>query len=275
MLGQRLTWIALASVVGLSLGLTYAWLVDPVEYYDADPADLRTDLREDYLSLVAMSYDLTGDLARAQARLTTLGEAGTPRVVASLADRLYWAGSDAEAVRALALLAHALGAQSEAAVAQLPTNTPTVPPAPTVTLTPTFTRTPLPTTPPTATPTATSTAMPTSEATPTPDVRPPYRVVERRQVCDDPGRAGIIQIYVQDVEGQGLPSVEVQVSWEGGRNRFFTGLKPEIDPGYADFQMSPGQVYDVVVWGTQVGDVSTEGCPSGSAGWRLVFRRRE
>lgn len=275
MLGRRLTWIALASVVGLSLGLTYAWLVDPVEYYDADPADLRTDLREDYLILVAMSYDLTGDLARAQARLTTLGEAGTPRVVASLADRLYWAGSDAEAVRALALLAHALGAQSEAAVAHFPTNTPTVPPAPTVTLTPTFTRTPLPTTPPTATPTATSTAMPTPEATPTPDVRPPYRVVEQRQVCDDPGRAGIIQVYVQDVEGQGLPSVEVQVSWEGGRNRFFTGLKPEIDPGYADFQMSPGQVYDVVVWGTQVGDVSTEGCPSGSAGWRLVFRRRE
>ena len=275
MLGRRLTWIALASVVGLSLGLTYAWLVDPVEYYDADPADLRTDLREDYLILVAMSYDLTGDLARAQARLTTLGEAGTPRVVASLADRLYWAGSDAEAVRALALLAHALGAQSEAAVAHLPTNTPTVPPAPTVTLTPTFTRTPLPTTPPTATPTATATAMPTPEATPTPDVRPPYRVVEQRQVCDDPGRAGIIQVYVQDVEGQGLPSVEVQVSWEGGRNRFFTGLKPEIDPGYADFQMSPGQVYDVVVWGTQVGDVSTEGCPSGSAGWRLVFRRRE
>lgn len=275
MLGRRLTWIALASVVGLSLGLTYAWLVDPVEYYDADPADLRTDLREDYLILVAVSYDLTGDLARAQARLTTLGEAGTPRVVASLADRLYWAGSDAEAVRALALLAHALGAQSEAAVAHLPTNTPTVPPAPTVTLTPTFTRTPLPTTPPTATPTATATAMPTPEATPTPDVRPPYRVVEQRQVCDDPSRAGIIQVYVQDVEGQGLPSVEVQVSWEGGRNRFFTGLKPEIDPGYADFQMSPGQVYDVVVWGTQVGDVSTEGCPSGSAGWRLVFRRRE
>jgi hypothetical protein len=100
-------------------------------------------------------------------------------------------------------------------------------------------------------------------------------VVESRQVCDDPDVAGTMQIYVQDVESQGLPNVEVQVSWEGGWDRFFTGLKPEIDLGYADFQMSPGQVYDVVVWGTQIGDISAKGCPSGSAGWRLVFRRRE
>jgi hypothetical protein len=106
-------------------------------------------------------------------------------------------------------------------------------------------------------------------------VRPPYRVVERQQVCDGPEWAGVLQIYVQDVEGRGLPNVEAQVSWEGGWNRFFTGLKPEIDPGYADFRMSPGQVYDVVIWGTQVGDISTEGCPSEPAGWRLVFRRRE
>lgn len=265
----------LALVVGLLLGLTYSWLIEPVEYYDADPADLRTDLREDYLILVAMSYDLTGDLARAQVRLTALGEAGTPRAVASLADRLYQDGNNAEVVRALALLAHALGAQSEAVVAHLPTKTPTVPPIPTVTPTPTATRTPLPTTPPTVTPSATPTNTPTPEATPTPDLRPPYRVVERQQVCDDPAQASIIQVYVQDVEGQGLPNVEVQVSWEGGQNRFFTGLKPEIDLGYADFQMSPGLVYDVVVWGTQVGDISTEGCPSGPAGWRLVFRRRE
>jgi hypothetical protein len=269
--GRRFAWIGavLGLVVGLSSGLIYSWLIDPVEYYDADPADLRSDLREDYLVLVAISYDLTGDLARAQARLAALGEAGTPGAVAALADRLYRAAGDAETVRALALLAYTLGARSEAVVAHLPTNTPTVTPSPTIT------RTPLPTTPPTITPTATPTATPTPETTPTPDVRPPYRVMEQRLVCDEPALAGVIKVYVQDAEGQGLPNVEVQVSWESGRNRFFTGLKPEIDPGYADFQMSPGQVYDVVVWGTQAGDISTEGCPSGSAGWRVIFRRRE
>lgn len=271
MLSRRLAWIGLALglVMGLSLGLVYSWLIDPVEYYDTDPADLSADLREEYLTLIAVSYDLTGDLARAQARLATLGETGTPGAVAALADRLYRAAGDARAVRALALLAHALGAESEAVVAHLPTSTPTVTPSPTLT------RTPLPTTPPTATPTALPTATPTPEVTATPDVRPPYRVLEQRLVCNEPSLAGVIQVYVQDVEGRGLPNVEVQVSWESGRNRFFTGLKPETDPGYADFQMSPDQVYDVVVWGTQVGDISTEGCPSGTAGWRLVFRRRE
>lgn len=271
MLGQKLLWIglALALVVGLSLGLTYAWFIDPVEYYDSDPADLRIDLQEDYVVLVALSYSLSGDLARAQARLATLGEAGGPGSVAALADRLYQSGDHAGTVRALALLAYALGAQSEAAVAHLPTGTPTVTPTPSVT------RTPLPTTPPTVTPTATPTAAPTPEATPTPDVRPPYHVAEQHRVCDAPDMAGIIQIYVQDAGGQGLPNIEVQISWESERNRFFTGLKPEIDPGYADFQMSPGQVYEVVIWGAQVGDISVEGCTSGSAGWRLVFRRRE
>jgi len=270
-LGQKLLWLRLTLVlaVGLSLGLTYAWLIDPDEYYETDPANLRADLQEDYLTLIALSYSLNGDLTRAQTRLTTLGEAGTPASMAALADRLYHSGGDAETVRALALLAHTLGAQSEAVVAHLPTATPTV------ASTPTITHTPLPTTPPTATPTDTPTATPIPEVTPTPDVRPPYRVVEQRQVCDDLEAAGIIQIYVQDANGQGLPNIEVQISWESKRNRFFTGLKPEINPGYADFYMSPGQIYDVTVWGTQVGDISTAGCSSGSSGWRLVFQRRE
>ena len=271
MFGRRLSWIGLAlgMVVGLALGLAYSWGIDPLVYYDTDPADLRADLKQDYFVLIAVSYNLTGDLARAQARLSTLDEAGTPRALADLADRMYRAGSDAQVVRALALLAHALGAPSEAAVAYLPTGTPTVTP------TPTLTRTPLPTTPPTATPTATPTTTPTPEATPTPDVRPPYRVVESTLACDDLDVVGVLQIFVQDAEGRGLANVEVQVDWDGGRDRFFTGLKPEVDLGYADFQMSPGQVYDVVVWGTQAGDISTEGCPSGPASWRLVFRRRE
>jgi hypothetical protein len=264
-LRRRLPWIGavVALTLGLGLSLTYSWLIDPLVYYDSDPVDLNPALQQDYLALIALSYHLTGDLARAQARLATLGEAGTSAAVAALADQQYQAGGNAETVRALALLAYALGAQSEAVAAYLPTATPTITP------------TPLPTTPPTATPTPTATATSTPEALPTPDVRPPYRVAEHFQVCDDPDAAGLIQVIVQDAEGRGLPNVEVQVSWEGERNRFFTGLKPEIDPGYADFQMTPGQLYAVVVWGAQVGDLSTEGCPSGLAGWRLIFQRRE
>jgi hypothetical protein len=89
-LRRRLSWIGLllGAVAGLAFGLIYAWIVDPVTYYDADPADLRADLGEDYLVLIATSYELTGDLARAQARLASLGQAGNPQAVAALADRL-------------------------------------------------------------------------------------------------------------------------------------------------------------------------------------------
>jgi hypothetical protein len=270
-LGSRLLWIGLllALAVGLALGLAYAWLIEPVEYYDSAPADLRPDLKKDYVRLVALSYRLTGNLELAQARLAALGSAGAPPSVAALADQMYQTGGNAETVRALALLAEALGASSQAAMAHLPTATPTLTP------TPTITPTPLPTTAPTATPTPSPTATPTPKPTATPDARPPYRLLEQLQICDDPAAAGVIRVYVQDAGGEGLANVEVQVSWEGGQNRFFTGLKPEIDPGYADFEMSPGEIYEMVVWGALAGQLSTEGCPSGPAGWRLVFRKRE
>jgi len=99
---QKFFWIGLAAalIAGLSLGLTYAWLINPVEYYDSDPLDLRADLREDYVVLVALSYSLNGDLAQTQTRLSSLGQAGAPQAIASLADKLYRAGGHAETVRA-------------------------------------------------------------------------------------------------------------------------------------------------------------------------------
>jgi len=39
--------------------------------------------------------------------------------------------------------------------------------------------------------------------------------------------------------------VQITVTWSGGQDTFFTGFKPEIDPGYADFQMEPGQQYQI------------------------------
>jgi hypothetical protein len=37
----------------------------------------------------------------------------------------------------------------------------------------------------------------------------------------------------------------VRVRWDGGESLFATGLKPERDAGYADFQMEPGMSYIV------------------------------
>jgi hypothetical protein len=37
--------------------------------------------------------------------------------------------------------------------------------------------------------------------------------------------------------------VEVLVVWDSGQDHFFTGLKPELSPGYGDFTMEPGVTY--------------------------------
>jgi hypothetical protein len=44
----------------------------------------------------------------------------------------------------------------------------------------------------------------------------------------------------QPIEGQ-----EIIVSWSGGEESFFTGLKPEISDGYADFQMQRNIQYAI------------------------------
>lgn len=52
-------------------------------------------------------------------------------------------------------------------------------------------------------------------------------------------------MYVRDRLGAGLPGVRIEVSWSGGQDAFFTGFKPDIDPGYADFQMKSGERYEI------------------------------
>ncbi len=68
-LGPTLTYL-LVFVVGLLIGLVVlGWVVFPVRWTQALPADLRTEYRDDYLRLVADSYALTGDLDAAVRRL--------------------------------------------------------------------------------------------------------------------------------------------------------------------------------------------------------------
>jgi hypothetical protein len=59
-------------LLGLGLGLVIAWYLWPVSATEADPADLRLDLKDDYLRMIAASYSLDGDMAHALQRLDTL-----------------------------------------------------------------------------------------------------------------------------------------------------------------------------------------------------------
>lgn len=272
-------WLALllGLAFGLGAGLVLTWEIWPVQYYDTDPVDLKPELKEDYLLLVSAAYALDGNLERAEGRLDALGEEEAGRVLADLAERYSQEGREVSAIRSLAKLAYALGARRSVVLIYIatptatPTSTPTPPPPPQPFLTPT--PTPLAPGLPTATPTITPTVTPA----------PTYHLWRKMQLCEKgPGR---ILVYVQDEKGLGVPGVEVQVSWPGGLDSFFTGLKPELDLGYADFEMSPGLSYAVSIVGSeleveglQTGQPGEESCSPEEEGgenvsWQLVFQR--
>ncbi len=66
-----------AFVTGLILGwLALGWWIWPVDYIDATPAELRADLRVDYLRAAVDSFAATGDTNTARQRFTALGSSG-------------------------------------------------------------------------------------------------------------------------------------------------------------------------------------------------------
>lgn len=67
---------AVGVVVGLLLGILYAWVINPVEWKDASVEHIRADLQDDYLRMAVESYNLTHDVDAAQARYSALGEMG-------------------------------------------------------------------------------------------------------------------------------------------------------------------------------------------------------
>ncbi len=91
----------LGLVLGISAGLAYAWLVQPVRYYDVAPDSLRQDYRSDYILMIAQSYQAEGDLRLALLRLATLGPLPPASIVeqaAAYAEEQAFAAADIEAL---------------------------------------------------------------------------------------------------------------------------------------------------------------------------------
>ena len=100
--------------VGLALGLTIGWFW-PVEYTNTAPAVLRRDYHDDYVLMVAASYQVEGDLERARERLALLDADDPAAPVVDLAGRLVEAGGGGDDVARLAQLAWALQAARQPA----------------------------------------------------------------------------------------------------------------------------------------------------------------
>ncbi|MGD2058331.1 MAG: hypothetical protein PVF85_12755 [Anaerolineales bacterium] len=66
--------IGVALVIGILVGVLYAWVLNPVEWVNGTPEDLREDLRADYVRMAVDSYELNSDAELALERYNALGE---------------------------------------------------------------------------------------------------------------------------------------------------------------------------------------------------------
>ena len=282
---NRGPWYLLTGLVlGILAGLLYAWLISPVQYTNTAPASLRGDFKDQYRTLIAVAYLSNTDFARAKARLDLLED---PDVVSALSLQAQLArqqGRPESEISALTALALALqGSPIVPTVLPSPSATPTRQLSPTVTPTQVVsllsTLTPSQAAGSTAlqTPTPSLTPLPTRTATPTPGAA--FVLQDQALVCT-PGTASLIQVEALDAAGQPIPGVEVSVRWEAGEDHFFTGLKLELSPGYADFAIQPDQTYQVrlsddgeLVSGLAAAECETESGERYWGSWKLIFQQ--
>ena len=285
--------LILALLAGIGLGLVYSWYLSPVTYVDASPSILRADFKDQYRIVIAASYASTHNLDRARVRLELLGDVDPVGELSAQAQRMLAAGEPFDKASPLAQLATDL----KQGVASVPTPTPftvlNTPQSNTIILaTETQTEevevveqtlTPFPTvlfeqTPITPVVAATSTPRPTF--TPIPGPGAPFALVGQDTVCTPGSQAGLLQFILMDARRKQVAGIEIIVTWSQGEDRFFTGFKPELGNGYADFIMEADTVYSVRVLagGTFVSDIVTPVCtdPNGvnyPGGLLLTFQQ--
>lgn len=107
-MSPRLPPLLLGVAAGLLLGLTYGWLIRPVEYVDTTPDSLREDFRTDYVLMVAEAYLSEGDLDLARFRLAALGPLPPDHYATAAIDYALGHGFSRDDVGALNQLAIAL-----------------------------------------------------------------------------------------------------------------------------------------------------------------------
>ncbi|MEN6522410.1 MAG: hypothetical protein ABFD14_01670, partial [Anaerolineaceae bacterium] len=236
-------------LVGLILGLAYAWFIDPVSYSNTSPSTLREDFRDQYRLLIARSFAYNQDLGRSAARISLLGDEDPQQALVSQAQKLVANDGKRSDAEALAALANALGGLSNTdPTPTINSNHPSETPGfatPTVdTENAIRTATPQPVT---EGKTPVPTFTPRAGVTLNPVVNLPFVLDENEVVCNPNIPERLLQIEVLDENENPLAGVRITVTWEGGEDIFFTGLHPEMGPGYADFEMSQGIVYSVKV----------------------------
>jgi hypothetical protein len=270
----------LALVIGLALGLLYAWVLSPVQVVDSNPSALRADFKDQYRAVIAASYAANSDLPRASARLALLGDPDAYTALSSQAQHMLANGEPFQTIQQIAQLASALQGSQPTAILTL------TPPAPRQTPGP-ASATSLPSTAiDTSTPEDTETPLPFYTTTPRPTRTPipppgaPFYLAAQDTLCDESLPEGLLQVITLTVARRQLPGIELILSWAGGEEHFFTGFKPELGNGYADYQMAPGVTYTLraAEGGTPLAGLTPPSCQGANGetyfgGLRITLQR--
>ncbi len=238
-------------MLGIGIGLIIAWGLWPVEYVNADPADLRRRYKDDYVQMISAAYVGDGNVAKARERLNQLGTSFTAKSFGDLISREQKSGRDAQTLDALSLLAQGMGFGS------IPVLAPTTVPETTVSHSPSLSA----------------------------QTIPSFQLAGRTVLtCADEPNQARLQFIVRDAQGNDLPNVGIEIRWANGEDAVYTGLKPERGAGYADFDATPG-IYTATIANAQsdvagnlkIGDPPTN-CKNDRGqtprGWKLVFQQK-
>ena len=244
-------------LLGLMLGLLYAWVISPIRYSDIAPASLSAADQDQYRKMIALAYSADQDLPRARERLKLVSTGDAQQALVIQAQRLLAEKKSAQEARALAVLAAALSQPIDPPVA---TTLPAVLTTPTASPTPqeassTAAQAPAPPA------TQTAASIPAGEVT--------FTLKNKQEICDGSIPPGQMQIQVNDRNGTPLPGIKIVVTWQDGEDTFYTGLTPQVNPGYADFEMSEGRLYQVQVG--EAGEVLKNIKYSNNCGWIFEF----
>lgn len=222
------------------LGIVYSWVISPISQVDTHPNLLRDDYKDIYRSLISRAYRANINLPRAEARLELIGDQEPALALAAQAQRFLAESEDNEMALILANLSSVLQTANK----------------------------PVPTMPqPTSTPvpensngsngnadqnTDDSTPSPTngviSSTTPSPTDSPPFILQDSSPICDPTLGESLIQVIATDGSGEGIPGVTLEISLGTDPTEvFYTGLKPELGLGYADFSAEPGLTYQLEI----------------------------
>lgn len=232
---NRGNWYLLTGLIlGLIMGLVYTWVISPITEVDTHPNLLREDYKDIYRSLISRAYQANNNLPRAEARLTLIGDEEPALALAAQAQRFLAEGGDNEMARILAHLSAALQSAALAAITPVP---------PTGTAS-TDEESSADTAPSNSTPAPTSGGF--SSPTPSPTQSPPFILQDSSPICDPTLGESLIQIIATDGSGDGIPGVALKISLgTDPKEVFYTGLKPELGLGYADFLAEPGLTYQL------------------------------